>query len=410
MAWKETCVIEQREEFIADWLKKEWNVRELCRRYGIAPKTGYKWMKRFAEEGKQGLRDQRRARREQGHRIAQEIVERVVELRLAKPHWGPKKLKSCLRERDKTTIWPCETTIGEILKRHNLVKARKRRERGHPSSAPLGHVKEVNQVWCTDLKGWYRCGDGEPCYPLTISDAQSRYLLCLEALPKTGHPWLRPHYEEAFRTYGMPEAMRHDNGPPFITRALGGLGEQAVWLLELWIRIERIRPGKPQDNGRLERLHGTIQRELAVEPAANWRKEQVRMDRFRLEYNEERPHESLGMKTPASCYEPSARPYTGKRLEANYEDCERVRKVKQRGMVRWKNRDVYLNHNLEGRWIGLEEIGEGWQLVWFHDYPVALLDTRLGQFREIPKMMRAAEGSPHGGSPLPPSMEPNLSD
>ncbi|MBM3762854.1 MAG: transposase [Acidobacteria bacterium] len=245
MAWKETSVKEQREEFIADWLKKEWNVRELYRRYGIAPKTGYKWMKRFVEEGKPGLGDQRRARSEQAHRTSLEVEERVVELRLSKPHWGPKKLKRLLEDRDRATNWPAESTIGEILKRHNLVKARKRRERGHPSSAPLGHVQEVNQVWCTDFKGWYRCGDGESCYPLTISDAQSRYLLCLEALPQTGHRWLRPHYEEVFRQYGMPEAMRHDNGPSFVTRVLGGLGAQAVWLLELGIRIERIRPGKP---------------------------------------------------------------------------------------------------------------------------------------------------------------------
>lgn len=290
-------------------------------------------MRRFTEVGKAGLGDQRRARSEQAHRTPVEVEERVIELRPAKPHWGPKKLKRLLESRDASTSWPAESTIGEILKRHNLAKARKRRERGHPSSAPLGHVKEVNQVWCTDFKGWCRCGDGEPCYPLAVSDAESRYLLCLEALPQTGHRWLRPHYEEVFRRYGMTEAMRHENGPPFVTRALGGLGEQAVWLLELGIRMERIRPGKPQDNGRLERLHGTMQRELAVEPAANWRKEQVRMDRFRQEYNEERPHEALEMRNPASCYQPSARPYTGRRQETNYQDCEWVRKVKQRGMV-----------------------------------------------------------------------------
>lgn len=376
MPWKETCTVDERRRFVVEAMKEEAGIAELCRYYGISRKTGYKWLARYDAEGSVGLDDRSHAPLNCPHRLSEEIVEEVLKVRVKHPTWGPKKIRSWLDEHDACGEWPALSTIGELLKSRGLSFARRPRRRV-PMSAPLGDCTRPNDVWSVDFKGWFRTADGARCDPLTLKDAHSRYLLRCQAVERADMEHVWPIFDAALREFGLPQRVRSDNGPPFASRAAGGLSRLSVRLIKAGILPERIEPGKPQQNGRHERFHLTLKRETASPPAANLRAQQHRFDKFRKIYNEERPHEALRQTAPGRHYVASPRRYSGRLHEPEYENGLQVRRVRQRGEIKWRGELIFISEVLIGEPIGCEEIGNG---IWSLRYgPVVLgtIDHRL---------------------------------
>ena len=352
------------------------SITELCHQFGISRETGYVWLRRYEQTGFDGLRERDRATRRHANQTPKDIEQMVLELRRAHMRWGPRKLKKVLERDQRGRTWPAASTIGAILKREGLVVARKKRMRTAPYTQPLAHADESNRVWCADFKGWFRTADGERIDPLTISDAHSRYLLRCQAVQKTNTARVQAIFEAAFREFGMPQAIRTDNGPPFASRAVAGLSRIALWLIKLGIRPERIAAGHPEQNGRHERMHRTLKQETAQPPAANRRAQQRKMDRFREEYNHLRPHEALGMQTPASVYQPSMRIFPERLPEPEYPATMLVRSVRHHGNFRWKRHDVFLSEVFWGERIGLLAEDDRWFTIYFAEIPVARFDSQ----------------------------------
>jgi hypothetical protein len=265
------------------------------------------------------------------------------------------------------------------------VVPRKKRVRTAPYSAPLAHADGPNRVWCADFKGCFRTGDGERIDPLTISDAHSRYLLRCQAVDKTDTARVQAIFEAAFREYGMPAAIRTDNGPPFASSAVAGLSRLAVWWIKLGIVPERIAAGHPEQNGRQERMHRTLKQEVAQPPAANRRKQQRALDHFRQEYNQVRPHEALEMRTPAAVYAPSPRKFPGCVCALDYPQSMLVRSVRRRGHFRWQKHEVFLSEVLWGERVGLLPVDDRWFTIYFAQFPIARFDSQQLQVTSLPK-------------------------
>src|SRR5229473_6208386 len=365
--------------------KDEHTMSELCQRYDIARETGYVWLRRYRQAGLPGLMERSRAAHRHVNQTPSEIEQMVLELRQAHMRWGPRKLKRVLERDEPGRAWPAASTIGALLKREGLVVARKKRLRTAPYSEPLAHAHEANRVWCADFKGWFHTADGERIDPLTISDAHSRYLLRCQAVEKTDTARVRAIFEAAFREFGMPEAIRTDNGAPFASQAVAGLSRLAVWWIRLGIMPERIQAGHPEQNGRHERMHRTLKQETADPPAANRRKQQRALDSFRQEYNEVRPHEALAMQTPAAIYQPSARTFPERVPEPQYPETMLVRSVRPQGNFRWKKHDVFLSEVLWGERIGLLPEDDRWFTIYFAHLPLARFDSQKLQVTPLPK-------------------------
>ncbi len=376
MPWKASSVMEEKLRFILEHDLGEQTMQELCRQYGIARETGYVWLRRYRAYGLAGLREHSRAAHRRHNQTPEEIEQMVLELRQAHMHWGPRKLKRILERDEPGRRWPAASTIGALLKREGLVVARKKRLRTAPYREPLAHAQEANRVWCADFKGWFRTGDGQRIDPLTISDAHSRYLLRCQAVEKTNTARVQAIFEAAFREYGMPQAIRTDNGAPFASRALGGLSRLAVWWIKLGIVPERIQAGHPEQNGRHERMHRTLKTEAAEPPANNRRQQQQALDRFRQEYNEVRPHEALEMRTPAEMYQPSPRKFPARVPEPQYPQSMLVRTVRHHGHFRWKKQDVFLSEVLWGEQVGMLPEDERWFTIYFAQLPLARFDSQ----------------------------------
>jgi transposase InsO family protein len=341
MPWKESSVVEERAKFVIDHERDVYTMTELCRIYGISRETGYYWLRRYGEGGLSALCDVDRASQRHPNQTPAEVEEAVLEVRRAHMSWGPRKLKRVL-ERDRPgPRWPAASTIGALLAREGLVVPRKQRRRAPPYAQPFAAAAAPNRVWCADFKGWFRTADGARIDPLTISDAHSRYLLRCQAVEKTNTERVRAIFEAAFREYGMPAAIRSNNGAPFASRAIAGLSRLSVWWMKLGIVPERIAAGHPEQNGRHERMHRTLKQETATPPAANRRAQQRALDRFRHEYNEQRPHEALALQTPGSVYVPSSRRYPPRTPEPEYGSSMKVHKVHLRGEFSWKHQDVF---------------------------------------------------------------------
>ena len=367
--------MEERARFIGEWKQGHWSMAELCRRAGIERKTGYKWVKRYQEGGFPALADQSRAPHHHPNEVSEQVEGKILHSRALYPHWGPIKLKAWLKGKSPEIDWPAESTIGEILKRHGLTVERKKRRKAPPSSQPLAHAVAPNDVWCADFKGWFRCGDQARCDPLTITDGASRYLLRCQLVAETKLKRVRPIFAATFREHGLPRAIRTDNGTPFASVGIGGLSELSVWWIKLGIQPDRIRPGKPQENGRHERMHLTLKQETAQPPAANLRAQQRAFDRFRWVYNEERPHEGLELKTPAECYWSSGREYPSRLPEVEYPADYLIRRVGPCGTFRWRRRQkLFLGKALQGEPVGLEPIGDGIWRLWFSFCPLGVFD------------------------------------
>lgn len=373
MPWTETCALEERARFVVECGLQELSMAELCRKYGISRKTGYKWLARADAGGLASLSDLSRAPRMHPNELPAELEEAIVALRQDHPTWGPRKLRELLKGGDRL---PAASTIGDLLKRRGLAVPRKLRRRVPPQTQPFAACSQPNNVWCADFKGWFRTGDGRRCDPLTITDACSRYLFRCQVLARPDHDCSRPVFEAAFREFGLPLAIRTDNGSPFASRALAGLSRLSVWWIKLGIDVERIDAGKPQQNGRHERMHLTLKRETAQPPQPNARAQQRRFDAFRREFNEKRPHEALAMQTPASVHVHSPRPYPSREPQLAYSAGWRIRKVMHKGGLNWKRDEIFLTEVLAGEEVGLEPVDERYWRVWFGPVPLAILDSQ----------------------------------
>jgi transposase InsO family protein len=378
MPWKETCPMDERAEFIVDCLRGELSMTELCRKYGISRKTGYKWHARFVDGGRPGLADRSRACSRHPNAVEEQIVSLLVDARKRHPTWGPRKLLFELGVKYPRLSLPASSTAGAILKRQGLILPRRPRRKAPPYTEPFLGCAGPNDVWCADFKGSFTLGNGRRCNPLTISDAYSRYLLRCEGLTRTDFGQVRPIFESAFREYGRPLAIRTDNGPPFATVAAGGLSYLAIWWIKLGIRPERIAPGKPQQNGRHERMHRTLKQDTTKPPARTLAAQQLVFDRFRRIYNDERPHEALGQQPPWTAYERSSRHYPVKLREPEYPSAFVVRSVNHKGALKWKGRLLYIAETLAGEHVALELIGEDRWRIYFADVPLGIIeDTRF---------------------------------
>jgi transposase InsO family protein len=342
--WKESCVMQERFKFVLEAQKGEKSIAQLCREFGVSRTSGYKWLVRYDEEPyPEALEDKSRRPTHSPFRTDERIEDVVVAARNRYPHWGPRKLRHLLQSRRcPGDAWPSAATIGRILKRRGLVRTPRRRRRTPPYAQPFAEVAAPNQLWCIDFKGHFRTGDGTTVYPLTITDAFSRLVLRCQIVLEPRSADVRDILESAFREYGLPEAIRSDNGTPFASTGPGGLTELSAWWIDLGIRHERIEPGKPQQNGRHERMHRTLKYETASPPAETPHGQQLRFDRWRKEFNNERPHEALAMATPASVYAPSAKRFNEKMERNQYPfDVERAL-VDKHGRIQWQKRRVFI--------------------------------------------------------------------
>jgi putative transposase len=377
--------MDERNEFIEKWLKDEASFSDLCEAYGISRKTGYKWVDRFKDKGRDGLEDRSRAPLTSPQVIKDQTAEQIIAERARHPSWGARKILESLRRQKPTVSWPAASSIGELLKRHGLIVGRHKRRRTPPYTEPLGHAAAPNQVWCADFKGWFRCGDGMRCDPLTITDAFSRYLLRCRAVPKTDGVHTRAVFEAAFREYGMPEAIRTDNGSPFASVAPGGLSRLSMWWLRLGLQHERIDPGCPQQNGRHERMHKTLKQETATPPSRNVRQQQQAFESFQREYNQERPHQALDYRVPADLYAGSLRNYPTRMPELAYPNGVHFRRISQQGSLKWRGERTFLSEVLARETVGLLETGDDLFEVYYG--PVL-----LGQFDGARHAFKAHQG------------------
>lgn len=372
--------MDERLLFIAACSEQDETIAELCRRFGISRKTGYKWLDRYDELGPAGLVDKPSVAFVHPAQTPAEIVDALVAARKAHPTWGPRKLRAWLAVRD-ARPWPAASTIGELLKRHGLVRPRRRRPRMPPGQNSVVRGLAPNDIWCTDFKGHFALGDKTRCHPLTISDEASRYLIKCESLAAEKHELVVPHFEFAFREFGLPDAIRSDNGGPFASLAPGGLSRLSVWWIRLGIRPLRIDPGEPQQNGVHERMHRTLKSEATRPASAELVAQQRAFDRFRHEYNDERPHEALDMKPPAKVYTPSRRSMPSHPREPEYGENYDVRRCNGSGQARLRGIVVTLSTVLANAHIAMHEIADGRHEVVYGPIVLGWLDETSGKPR-----------------------------
>jgi transposase InsO family protein len=374
MPWLETNPVLERHHFVHDLESGHWTMTELCVRYGISRTAGYKWLHRYRQSGASGLHDHSRAPRSCPHQTPDELVQLIL-AEHTRYGWGARKILKRLRTRYPDRAWPARSTIFDILARHGRVRHRRRRRHWkHPGAAPF-NTTAPNQIWTIDFKGQFRTRNGIYCYPLTIVDHFSRYLLCCQALPDVGGAGVKPQVRRLFRSSGLPDAIRSDNGAPFASTGIHGLNWLNVWWLQLGITHQRITPGSPQENGAHERLHKTLKARATRPPAANLNLQQRMFNAFRQTYNELRPHEALQDETPASRWTPSPRPYPERIAPPEYPGHFEIRRVSNAGTFRLHSGQHFLSQALNGESIGLEEVRDGlWNLIYY--------DTLLGRFDE----------------------------
>ncbi len=378
MPWKELSVREEKLRFVAECLDRVETMTELCERYGISRETGYRLHRRYLEHGPCGLEDLSRAPHCHGRKTAEEIAAAIIALRQQRPHWGAKKLLALLARRRPEVGWPAPSTATGILRRAGLIAPRGRRRRRMPVEQPFQEVAQPNDTWCIDFKGWFRTQDGSRCDPLTVTDAHSRYLLACRIIPPQTAP-VQAAVDELFREHGMPLAIRSDNGPPFASVGVAGLSRLAVHWLKLGIRLERIAPAQPQQNGRHERMHRTLKADTSRPPAASLAEQQRRFDAFQHEFNHHRPHEALQQQMPAEHFEPSSRRPPDKVLEPWYDADHQVRRVRPTGEIKWNGELVFISEALAGEPVGIVETESGAGLVRFAGVDLGIIARKTGK-------------------------------
>lgn len=377
--------MDQKRLFIADHLRGTFTMTELCERYDVSRKTGYKWIARFEGEGLPGLTDRSRRPASSPNATDGGLVNAIVLLRRRHPHWGAKKLLEILHQRHPDIDWPARSTVCDLLVRNDLIIHRRRRRYPGHGGRPETSMNEPNETWCADFKGQFRTLDGIYCYPLTITDGFSRFIIGCKGLPSTEHAGAQPVFERIFKEFGLPKIIRTDNGTPFASNGLGRLTRLSVWWIRLGIYPELIEPAHPEQNGRHERMHRTLKLHTAMPAASSMRSQQKRFDSFREEFNTLRPHEALGMATPASRYQPSPRQFPSRLPDVAYPAHFELRYVSRNGCIRINKRAVNVTHAIIGQYVGLEEIGDG---IWDVYYG----PKRLGQLNERKRYIEDALG------------------
>jgi transposase InsO family protein len=374
--------MEERIHFVMAVKRQEESFAAICRSFGVSRRVGYKWLERYGDEGIEGLKDRSRAPLHHPQAMPERIAERCIGVRRMHPTWGPLKVRAWLEAHKPQTQWPASSTIGELFDREGLTVKRRLRRRSPPSSAPFAPCAAANEVWCIDFKGWFVTGDGGRCEPLTLSDAHSRYLLRCQALAHTDADHVWPVLDAAFREFGLPLRLRSDNGPPFASCGAGGLSQLSVKVIKAGIVPERIAPGQPQQNGRLERLHLTLLQDTAKPPAPTLREQLKRLRRFQRIYNEERPHQALGNDTPAKHYAASPRRFDGILREPDYGADHAVRRVRHNGEIRWQGNTIYISAALIGEPVGLLENHDGSLTVCYGPIVLGVIAHRADRLRK----------------------------
>lgn len=371
MAWKSTKMNEQRKEFIDRYQTHEFRLSDLCKEFSISRPTAYKWIERFLEEGEEGLKDRSRARLSQ-NRIDKAIENQILQIKYKRMSFGAKKILPLLLNSLGFEKCPSRTTIENILKKHGLVSSRKLRKKYPAKSDPLSYCTQPNDVWCIDFKGWFKTKDFIKCEPLTLSDAYSRFLLHCSKIPLNTTEYVWNVLLNAFDTYGLPIYLRHDNGPPFATGGAGRLSRLSINLIKAGVTPEWIEPGKPYQNGRHERMHRTLKEEGIFN--LTLKEQEMRFREFIEYYNLERPHESLGQKTPQSIYVPSERKWQGVLKSPEYESHYIVKEVTKGGQIGWKGKDVFIGKTLAKEPVGIEENEDGNWVVFYGPVYLGLLE------------------------------------
>lgn len=376
MTWTEK--MKQKTAFVEAKETGLFTMSELCERYGISRPTGYLWWNRYQEEGYEGLEERSRAPRTCSHAMSEETKRLILEMR-TKERWGARKLRDWLRNQRPGVKPPAVSTLQNFLEQNGLVKKRRRRGKWKHPGADAIHTEAPNDVWTTDFKGQFPTQDGVDCYPLTIVDQHTRYILAVKALPDVKQAGVFPVFERLFREHGLPKAIRSDNGVPFCTRAIHGLSALSIWWMKLAIQHSRMDRGKPQQNGAHERMHKTLKEDTALPPRKNMRAQQRRFDEWRARFNNERPHEFLDGATPSSRWSPSPRPYPSKLRKPEYPGHFVKRLVSNAGTFRLHNIQTFISQLLKQEYIGLEEVDDGLWDVYFYETILARFDERKGK-------------------------------
>lgn len=379
MPWKDVKPMDEKLLFLADYLRGTGPFNQLCESYGISRKTGYKWVERYQSAGLDGLAERSRKPLHCVSAIPFTMRQAILELRSRERNLlGPKKIQALLAKQFASDEIPSKTSIYNILKAAGLIEGRRRKRRVAPSQLPLRSASTPNELWSADYKGQFKMADYKWCYPLTVMDHASRYLLACDAYHGTQQRDARTSFERLFREYGLPERIRTDNGVPFATTGVGGLSKLSIWWIKLGIVPERIELGAPQQNGRHERMHRTLKQVLGKTACANLGAQQIQLTAFRDNYNEQRPHESLDQQCPSTCYQHSPRPYPDRLPELEYPSYFQRSHVAQNGLIYWHGLRIYIGYLLAGEWEGMEEIAVGEWEVYFGV-------IRIGYFREADK-------------------------
>jgi transposase InsO family protein len=383
MPWKECSVMEERLRFVARLLDGE-QMSAVCRSFGISRKTGYKIYNRYKDQGLEALSDRSRRPVRYANQLPEPVERLIVETKKEKPHWGARKIRELLVRRLAGDVRiPARSTVHAVLDRHGLVKRARQRRRQKAQGTPLSAGQAPNDLWCADFKGEFRLGNGRYCYPLTVTDHAARFILACEALESVKEAGVIPVFERLFKERGLPDAIRSDNGVPFASpNGLYNLSKLSVWWLRLGIGIERIKPGQPQQNGRHERMHLTLKQETTRPPRANILQQQARFDDFVSEFNGERPHDALAMKTPAEVYRPSARPYNGL-PEIDYPFHDRDVLVTCCGRVCMHRKKINISTALAGQRLGIKEVDDAIWLISFMHYDLGYIDLEQRTLQTI---------------------------
>ena len=388
MPWQECSKVDERLRFVARLLEGE-KMTDLCREFDISRKTGYKIYARYQRSGLEGLTDRSRRPYRQANRLPELLESRIVQLRREHPSWGAPKIREKLKRQGLGIALPAISTVHAVLDRHRLVNRGRRRSHHKAEGTPLSRPTHPNALWCTDYKGEFMLADRRYCYPLTLTDFASRYLLCCEALHSTKEQYAFAVFERAFKEFGLPGAIRSDNGVPFASRgAFFGLSRLSVWWLRLGVGIERIKPAHPQQNGRHERMHLTLKKEATKPPGKNFLQQQARFDRFIRIYNEERPHQAIGMHYPCELYEPSPRPYTGL-PELHYPFHDMTITVTQCGRLCFGRRKINLSQVFAGQNVGVREVADHIWLISFMHYDLGFFDDQCSRVECAPNPFTA---------------------
>jgi transposase InsO family protein len=374
--------MEEKLQFVAECLREEEPMTVLCARYGISRQTGYELRRRFLEEGADGLKERSRAPQHSPQATPDSTAELLIQFRKQHPRWGVKKLLPILRKHHPEIVFPARSTAGDILTRAGLIEGGRRRRRPIPVEKPFKAVERPNDTWCIDFKGWFRTRDGTRCDPLTVTDAFSRYLLSCKIMPERTEP-VQAGVDVLFGEYGLPLAIRSDNGAPFGGTGPAGLSRLSVHWLKLGLRLERIVPGKPQQNGQHERMHKTLKADTTKPPAETPDAQQRRFDEFRKSYNEERPHEALDQTMPAEHYRPSPRTMPSRVPEPWYDADHEVRRVRSNGEIKWRGDFFFISEALIGEPIGIAETESGNFITRFAGVDIGVIDLRSKNFRRF---------------------------